>query len=93
MAKKPVKHVSKLTTTRLAAAGRSSSKDQLVVPREGDWAVRSRGASKAARVFKTQDEAIKQAKKTAARHHASIFVFGEDGRVRAHETSTASVKV
>lgn len=93
MAKKPVKHVSELKTTRLAAAGRSSGKDQLVVPRGGDWAVRSRGASRAAHIFKTQDEAIKQAKKTAARYHTSVFVFGEDGRVRAHETSTASVKV
>lgn len=55
---------------------------QLVVPRDGKWAVRRTGANRARRRFATKKEAIKAAREIARKQRTEVYVFGEDGRIR-----------
>ncbi|WP_297778605.1 DUF2188 domain-containing protein [uncultured Roseovarius sp.] len=53
-----------------------------VTPRNGKWAVRSSGASRASRVVETQKEAFDIAKERAKREGGEVYVHGRDGRIR-----------
>ncbi|MCY4362496.1 MAG: DUF2188 domain-containing protein [Gammaproteobacteria bacterium] len=57
-------------------------KTQLVVPRNGKWAVRKSGSTRVSRYFKTQSEAIEAARDIAKREHTELYIFGSDGRIR-----------
>ncbi|SFK55620.1 hypothetical protein SAMN04488518_106202 [Pseudovibrio ascidiaceicola] len=59
-----------------------SGKAQHVVPSGSGWSVRRAGASKASRTFKTQDEAIADARKKAQRQKTELYIHGRDGRIR-----------
>lgn len=55
---------------------------QLVVPRDGKWAVRRIGSNRARRRFTTKREAIEAAREIARKQRSEVYVFGEDGRIR-----------
>ena len=56
-------------------------KTQLVVPRNGKWAVRKSGSIRVSRYFKTQSEAIEAARDIAKREQTELYIFGSDGRI------------
>ena len=56
-------------------------KTQLVVPRNGKWAVRKSGSTRVSRYFKTQSEAIEAARDIAKREQTELYIFGSDGRI------------
>jgi uncharacterized protein YdaT len=58
------------------------SKNQHVVPTNGQWAVRGAGNRKATRVFDTQREAISAAREIARRQGSDLVIHGQDGRIR-----------
>lgn len=58
------------------------SKNQHVVPLDGQWAVRGVGNRRATRVFATQAEAIRAAREIARNQGAELVVHGADGRIR-----------
>lgn len=63
-------------------AARQGLKAQHVVHNDGQWAVRRAGASKASRVFVTQDEAIRYAQALARSNKTELFVHDRNGLIR-----------
>lgn len=59
-----------------------SKKNQHVVPKGNDWAVKGAGNEKATRVVSTQAEAIKIAREIAINQKSEMFIHGENGRIR-----------
>lgn len=57
-------------------------KAQHVVSRSDGWAVKTAGASRAGKVFSTQGEAIREAKKAAQLRNSDVFVHRRDGKIR-----------
>lgn len=57
-------------------------KNQHVVPRNGQWAVRGAGNVKATRVFSTQGEAIDAAREIARNQGTELVIHRPDGRIR-----------
>jgi len=60
----------------------SGGRNQHVVPRDEEWAVRRAGASRDTRRFATQREAIDAARRIARNQGSELLVHGRDGRVR-----------
>jgi uncharacterized protein YdaT len=57
-------------------------KNQHVVKRDGDWAVRGEGNSRDTSRHATQSEAIDAAKDIARRQQSEVVIHGRDGRIR-----------
>lgn len=53
-----------------------------VVPRDSGWAVKKEGASRASKVFDTQDDAIKYAREQARKDKSELYVHKRDGTIR-----------
>ncbi len=56
---------------------------QHVLPRDGSWVIKRAGASRASKVFSTQEEAKSAGMTIAKSQGSSLFVHGKDGRIRA----------
>ena len=65
------------------------SGNQHVLPNGEGWSVRRTGASRASRVYKTQNEAIRAARGIAANQGTEVYIHERDGRIRAKETPQA----
>jgi len=52
----------------------------------GKWAVKKSGTSRASSLFKTQEQAWKEARKLARRDGTEAFLKGKDGKIRARNT-------
>ncbi len=62
-------------------------KSQHVVPsRDGRWAVRRSGASRASRVFPTQKDAVEYARDVARKERADLYVHRGDGTIRDRDS-------
>lgn len=59
-----------------------SKKNQHVVPKGDDWAVKGAGNEKATRVVSTQAEAIKIAREISINQKSEMFIHGQNGRIR-----------
>lgn len=57
-------------------------KNQHVVPRQGNWAVRGEGNSKDTSTHKTQRDAIDSARDIAQRQRSEVMIHGRDGKIR-----------
>jgi hypothetical protein len=67
--------------------GNGMNKSQHVVPnRDGNWAVRRSGSSKASRVFPTQKDAVHYARETARKEGAEMYIHRNDGTVTGRES-------
>ncbi len=53
-----------------------------VVPSDNNWAVRTEGAQRAAKITSTQQEAIEIARKMAKANKSELLVHGENGKIR-----------
>ena len=58
------------------------SKNQHVVPHDGDWAVRGEGNQRVTSVHDTQSEAIDAAREIAINQGSEMLIHGRDGRIR-----------
>jgi hypothetical protein len=58
------------------------TRNQHVVPRDGTWAIKGAGSTKATKVFPTQKAAIDAGRTIARRHGAELLIHGRDGRIR-----------
>lgn len=63
-----------------------AKKNQHVVPREGGWAIKGAGSTRATRVFSTQREAIQAGREIARRQGSELLIHGRDGRIREKNT-------
>lgn len=59
-----------------------TGKGKHVVPRHDGWAVRSSGASRAAKVFDNRQEAVSYARGLAKKAHGELYVHGKDGTIK-----------
>lgn len=59
-----------------------SKKNQLVVPNEGRWSVKSEGAKRASKTYDTQQEAIAVAIERARRDNVELLIHGRNGEIR-----------
>lgn len=57
------------------------AKNQHVVPRANGWAVKTAGASRDTKVYKTQDEAINRATEIAKNNKSELVVHGATGKI------------
>ncbi len=57
-------------------------KNQHVVPKGKDWAVKGAGNKKATKTVPTQEKAIKVAKKIAKHKESEVVIHGKDGKIR-----------
>ncbi len=57
-------------------------KNQWVVPRDGQWAVRGEGNERATSVHDTQAEAIAAARNIAINQRSELIIQGADGKIR-----------
>ena len=63
------------------------SKDYFVGPQQNKWQAKQPGASKASGVFRTQGEAIAQAKKWSFKAGGGeVTIQGRNGQIRARDT-------
>lgn len=58
------------------------TKNQHVVPHNGQWAIMGEGNSKATKVTSTQEEAICVAKQIAKNNNSELIIHRPDGRIR-----------
>lgn len=58
------------------------SKNQHVVPRTGQWAVRGAGNSRDTAVFSTQGKAIRTAMSIAKNQKSEVVIHGRNGQIR-----------
>lgn len=63
-----------------------SKKNQHVVPKGDNWAVRGAGNCKVTKVVSTQKEAIKIARDIAINQGSEMFIHGENGQIRERNT-------
>lgn len=59
-----------------------AKKNQLVVPNEGRWSVKSEGAKRASKTYDTQQEAIAVAIERARRDNVELLIHGRNGEIR-----------
>jgi hypothetical protein len=60
---------------------------QHVVKSEGDgWALKKGGASKATKIYKTQQEAIARGREIARNQNAEFYIHGKDGKIRKKDS-------
>lgn len=58
------------------------TKNQHVVPHDGEWAVRGERNSRATAIYQTQAEAIKAARNIAINNKSEIVIHRPDGTIR-----------
>ncbi len=61
-------------------------KNQFVVPKDGQWAVKGEGNEKATRVVPTQKEAIKIAKEISKNQKSEMLIQKRNGQFRERNT-------
>lgn len=54
----------------------------VVIQRNGSWAVKSAGASRAGRVFPRQSDAIRSAREMAQRNKGELYIHSSNGMIR-----------
>jgi hypothetical protein len=57
-------------------------KNQHVVPRGGNWAVKGAGNEKATKITNTQAEAIKIAREIAINQQSEVVIHRQNGQIR-----------
>ncbi len=57
-----------------------------VVPRQDGWAVKKSGASRASKVFDTQEEAIKYGRNQTEKESGVLYVHRRDGTIRDRDS-------
>ncbi|BBD71002.1 DUF2188 domain-containing protein (plasmid) [Nostoc sp. UHCC 0926] len=60
----------------------SKGKDQHIVPHSEGWAVKSEGASKATKVFDTQQKAIEKGREIAINQQSELLIHNQKGQIR-----------
>ncbi len=60
----------------------STSKNQHVVPNNGNWAVKGEGNSKATSIHQTKASAIIAAKEIAKNQKSELVIHGRNGRIQ-----------
>lgn len=63
-----------------------AKKNQHVVPRDGGWAVRGEGNSRASSTHQTQKGAIGAAREQAQKQGSEMIIHGRDGKIRERNT-------
>lgn len=63
-----------------------AKKNQHVVPRGNDWAVKRGGADRATTIVPTQREAIEIAREIAKNNNSELLIHGRDGRIRERDS-------
>jgi hypothetical protein len=63
-----------------------SKKNQHVVPKGDNWAIRGAGNEKVTKIVSTQKEAIKIARDIAINQGSEMFIHGENGQIRERNT-------
>lgn len=63
-----------------------SKKNQHVVPKGDNWAVKGAGNEKVTKIVSTQKEAIKIARNIAINQGSEMFIHGENGQIRERNT-------
>lgn len=64
----------------------AKGKNQHVVPKGDDWAVRGAGNEKVTKIVSTQKEAIKIARVIAINQGSEMFIHSENGQIRERNT-------
>jgi hypothetical protein len=64
----------------------SNSQQHVVPSRDGGWAVRRSGASRASRLFPTQRDAVQYAREIARKEGAELYVHRGDGTIRDRDS-------
>lgn len=64
----------------------AKGKNQHVVPKGDNWAVRGAGNEKVTKIVPTQKEAIKIARDIAINQGSEMFIHGENGQIRERNT-------
>lgn len=64
----------------------TKSKNQHVVPYDGEWAIKKEGSGRATTVVPTQKMAIEIAKEIAKNQKVELFIHGRDGQIRERES-------
>lgn len=62
------------------------AKNQHVVPKDGGWAVRGEGNSRASSTHPTQKGAIDAARDQARKQGSEMIIHGRDGKIRERNT-------
>lgn len=62
------------------------SKNQHVVPVEGEWGVRGAGNSRLTSVHQTQSEAIAAARVISQNQQSELLIHGRDGKIRERDS-------
>lgn len=63
-----------------------AKKNQHVVPKDGGWAVRGEGNSRASSTHETQKSAIEKARGKAQKDGSEVIIHGRDGKIRERNT-------
>jgi hypothetical protein len=63
-----------------------ASKNQHVVPHDGDWAVRGAGNSRVTSIHPTQADAIDAARSIATNQRSEVVIHRPDGRIRDRDS-------
>lgn len=64
----------------------AKGKNQHVVPKGDNWAVRGASNEKVTKIVPTQKEAIKIARDIAINQGSEMFIHGENGQIRERNT-------
>lgn len=63
-----------------------AKKSVMVGPKDGQWQVKTAGASRAAAVVSTQAEAIERGREIAKNNRSELIIQGRNGQIRAKDS-------
>jgi uncharacterized protein YdaT len=64
----------------------SSKRNQHVVPRQGGWAVKGEGASRATETFDRKVDAVERGRDIARNQGTELLVHGRDGKFETRDS-------
>ena len=64
----------------------ATKRNQHVVPRGGEWAIRGEGSVRVTEIVPTKAEAVSRAREISRNQGTELFIHGSDGKIQSRDS-------